>query len=113
MSAALPLLAPTTAANTAFPVGGFNATEYANFILCLSGGALAGVEVVNVYILDSGGTQRPLYNTFAATNYQLAVGAATSAVELPGGYVYQFSKSATVASVGVDVLVKPRAMTGA
>lgn len=110
MSAANPLLNPQTGANTAFPAGGFNASEMDQFVLCVGGvNALGAAEVVNVWILNAQSAQQALYNPATGTQYQLTNVAGVQAITLPGGYLYQFSKTATTLAVGVDVLTKPRA----
>lgn len=108
MSAAYPILYPgQTAANTAFPAGGYNATEYDQFVLTTNTNPLAAAEVVNVYVLDSAGAQKVLINPATGTAFQLT--ATLAAIVLPGGYLYSFGKVLTASAVGVDVLTKPRA----
>lgn len=107
MSAANPILAAQTAAVTAFPTGGYNATEYDQFVLTVNTNALVAAEVVNVFVLDSTSAQRALINPATGTAFQLT--ATLSAIVLPGGYLYSFGKLLTASAVGVDVLTKPRA----
>ena len=106
MSSAIPLLVATTAGATAFPTGGYNATEADQIVICVNTNALGASETVTVFVLDSKGAQQALIDPSTGLQYQL--GSAQGAKVLPGGFLYSFTKTATVAAVGVDVQVKPR-----
>lgn len=112
MSAANPILAPTTAANTAFPAGGLNTNEADQIYIMISGNALGAAETIKVYTLDSGGVQRVILNPATGLQYTLD-NSGNQALVLPAGPLYSFAKTATASTVGLDYSIKPRIGGGA
>jgi len=101
-----PLILPTTAADgtTVADTKQLNTTE-ADKVLILATAALAGAEVVNLFVFSSANTLVPVYNG-AGTQAQL--NATTQSIMVEGGFIYGVQKSATAGATGVDYYLKPR-----
>lgn len=105
-----PGMTPATIGTT----GEFDATECDRILVMATNAALAAAEVVNIYTRHPDGVSAigggpagtvPVY-TDAGAARQLT--ATVQSMVLEGGFIYVFSKSVTVASVGVAIAIKPR-----
>ena len=101
MSAANPLIAPTTAGATIT----YNAITTDAVILATTGTGLAGAETVTIKYATTNGTTQYIS---PYTNTAVGLTAALQSIVLPGGVVYSITQSATVGACGLDVLAKPR-----
>jgi hypothetical protein len=100
------LLAPQTGAATTAPKS-FVETDQ----ICVVANGLATTETVNVQIVSTLGATNVYGEGSTPFPYQLT--ATAQAIFVPGGYLYQFAKSATAAAVGIEVHFKPRVGGGA
>lgn len=101
MSAAYPVIAPTTAAVTT--PAQFNAGE-ADMVTFAVTAALGAAETASILLFTTQNTTIPYFNNGVAAQLTNTV----SSITLPGGFIYGVTKLATAGSTGVDVHIKPR-----
>jgi hypothetical protein len=101
MSAPNPVIAPQTAATSAF----FEAQPCDKVLFAVNGVALTGGDSITFSVANSTAGTTPVYDS---TGAQVALTAALQSVMLEGGFLYVITKGVTAAASGVDACIKPR-----
>lgn len=105
-----PGMTPTTSAAN----GELDATEADKVLLIASGSGLATTETVLIYTRNTtsvagiGGGPTGTTPVYDVTGAAAKLSASLQSVQLEGGYLYVFVKSATAGACGVDYAIKPR-----
>lgn len=100
------LVAPTTASVTTLPKSYIEADQ----IIVVANG-LATTETVSVQVVGS--LPATTVSGAASTDFLYQCTAVNQAIVVPGGFIFQFVKTTTAATVGVEIHMKPRIGGGA
>jgi hypothetical protein len=107
MSAPNVIMAPSTTAQTLVQ---FDATEADKIAIMVTGVGLAGGETIGIFMPTPDAGAVAVFDPTLTAAYSFTA-TSTKVIELEGGFLYAFTKSATAGLVGLGVAIKRSAGT--